>query len=282
MKWVKQLGIRNKKDVIEKMKKHEVDGRKLCTLKSAGDLAKLWEISIEDAQIIFKSIESLRSGTNTSSGRLDEIVQDDCCKEDEDVSPVISAYERTPPDFYETFEESLKSANFKNVQAMMKYSREIATYLDKQGVLGRLGMTKADGMALAVYTYDNGVDDFESNPYRIVNKILRDGNQDEGIKLKGYILRLISALRKIPPYSEKKKKTLYRAVINVSEKCKEKNNILTWPAFTSTSSDEASVVDFFNNISLEGDKYVFEITGCFKKGHLIKDFSFHLDEDGTL
>ena len=194
------------------------------------------------------------------------------------ISSAIDFYEKTRPDFYETLEESLKTAEFTNISSMMKYSREIASYLKHLGEYKAFGMTQADFMALTIYTYDNGLDHFEDNPYRIINKTLGERNTDRALKLRGYILRLLAALRKLPAYGEKN--TLYRAVTNVSDRYKEIGNELTWPAFTSTSSDENVVIDFFNNIAIKGEKYIFEITGCFNKCHNIKDFSFHSNEDG--
>ena len=102
--------------------------------------------------------------------------------------------------------------------------------------------------------------------------------------LRGYILRLLTALRKLPQYSGENTegKKLYRAVTGISEKARTVGSVLSWPAFTSTSTDEDSVVDFFNNITdKKGEKYIIEIGGCFNKGHNIREFSFHPDEDGT-
>ena len=144
-------------------------------------------------------------------------------------------------------------------------------------------MTKSDAMALTIYTFDNGQENFENNPYRKINKALGERDIRSVLQLKGYILRLLAALRKLPKYSDcaKKVNKLYRAVTNVSENARTVGNVLTWPAFTSTSTDEDTVVDFFNNIGDErGEKYIFEISGCFNKGHNIKEFSFHPDEDG--
>ena len=200
----------------------------------------------------------------------------DCVKQNNVSS--IERYKEIPTDFYETLEESLETAEFENVKSLMKYSMEIARYLARKGLLSNLKMTQADVMALSIYTYDFGQEHFEANPYRVINKVLGERNTGKATKLRGYILRLLAALRKLPGYE--KTKTLYRAVTNVSEKYKKVENVLTWPAFTSTSSDENSVIDFFNNIAVDGDRYILEITGCFKNGHSIRDFSFHSDEDG--
>ena len=198
-------------------------------------------------------------------------------------NPSIGTYEKTPPDFYETLEESLSTSGFKDVKSMVKYSKEVIDYLVDNGLTKKYNVTKSDAMALAIYTYDNGQENFESNPYRMINKALGERNTEAVLQLRGYILRLLAALRKLPKYNSEAANgsKLYRAVTNVSENAKKVGNVLTWPAFTSTSTDEDTVVDFFNNIGDErGEKYIFEISGCFNKGHNIKEFSFHPDEDG--
>ena len=195
----------------------------------------------------------------------------------------MSGLEETPPDFYETLTESLNTAGFLNVKTMTKHAMEIVDYLEKEGTLKEYNITKADAMTLAVYTYDNGPDNFESNPYRMINKALAERDKGSTQVLRGYILRLLTALRKLPKYSSEAAdgSKLYRAVTNISENAKTVGKIHIWPAFTSTSTDEDSVVDFLDKIGDDrGEKYIFEIGGYFDKGYNIRKLSFHSGEDG--
>lgn len=278
-KWIRQLGVKSTSITIEKISEHKVDGSILCCLKSSEDLVTKYGVPSEDAKIIFGSVESLK---NYNINNKEKTHKRNCYYSEDNStdskSGVIDAYEKIPPDFYETLEESLKTAEFKNVNLMMKLSKEIAKYLNKNGTLEKYGMTMADAMAITLYTYDNGADEFESNPYRIINKVLSERNIISAQKLRGYILRLLSALRKLPSYGETKK--LYRAVTNINKDNYKVGSIRSWPAFTSTSTDEKSIIDFFGNIAVKGDKCIFEITGWFGNGHSIKEFSFHPDEDG--
>ena len=279
--------MKNAEKVKESIVNYALDGAKLCELKSVEELIKCYGIPNEDAQVIFEFIQDLSSG-GSGLMKLDrKLTHFDYTASGSD-SSFANACEKAPPDFYETLEESLESAGFVNIKAMIKYSREMAVYLEKEGTLAKCGVTSADAVALMIYTYDNGAEHLESNPFRIVNKALGERNTQKLINMRGYILRLVSALRKLPPYD--KAKTLYRSVTKVGEKSKKVGNILSWPAFTSTSADEGAVIGFNKDYEEEGEgkeegrerdeRCIFEIKGCFKKGHAINEFSFHQYEEG--
>ena len=259
----------------------KIDGKVLLKVKSPEELADLCEISAATSEKIFGIVKETKENDYAMKISKMRIQAESCSTPKAKSYAFIEKYKTIRSDFYETLEESLESAGFENIDSMMKFSKEIAVHLDKEEVLEDFKITQSDAMALAIYTYDNGeeeLENFEKNPYRIVNKSLNEQNEYDLVDLKGYILRLIAALRKLPAYD--KTKTLYRAVTNIGDDYKKVGNTLNWPAFTSTSSDENSVIDFFNNIAVDGDRYIFEITGCFKKGHNIRDFSFLQGEDG--
>ena len=262
-------------EAINNVKKKKIDGEALLGAKTEKDFADLCGFSSVTSKKIFGIVKEIIE--NDTKMKITKMrIQPEISSEQETV--IIEKYENTTPDFYETLEESLETAEFEDVKTLIKHSREIARHLEKQGLLEDLEITQADAIALTIYTYDFGQERFEANPYRIINRRLNERSKNEVDNLKGYILRLLAALRKLPPYNGVE--TLYRAVTNVSENYKKVGSILNWSAFTSTSSDENSVIDFFNNIAVDGDRYIFEITGCFKKGYSIRDFSFHSDEDG--
>ena len=81
-----------------------------------------------------------------------------------------------------------------------------------------------------MYTYDFGSKDFESNPYRIINR-----NFAEMQKASGLLYLVMSALRKL---SRVTGRTLYRGVrgeVSLDEGYYHKGNVVTWPALSSTS-----------------------------------------------
>ena len=202
-------------------------------------------------------------------------------------SPLEEYFKTIPRDYYVTLLAALKEANFtglgesvpdfeeKKVAAakdLMDRCKETIKYLNEKGVIEKYGLTEEDAMAITIFTFDYGVDNQEKNPQHIINKRLGTRNTKEVLDTRGYILHLLSALRKLPRYNENK--ILYRA-INANIAGYKVGDTKTWPAFTSTCIDEDSTMDF-----LTGDSQViFEIHGDFC-GYNIEDFSiFH--EEGT-
>ena len=74
-----------------------------------------------------------------------------------------------------------------------------------------------------MYTYDFGSKDFESNPYRIINR----RNFAEMPKASGLLYLVMSALRKLPRVTGR---TLYRGVrgeVNLDKDHYHKGNVVT-------------------------------------------------------
>ena len=83
-----------------------------------------------------------------------------------------------------------------------------------------------------MYTYDFGPKDFESNPYRIVNR-----NFTEMKRASGLLYLVMSGLRKLPRVTGR---TLYRGVrggVSLDKDHYHKGNVVTWSALSSTSPD---------------------------------------------
>ena len=181
---------------------------------------------------------------------------------------------------YVTLEEAVQMAGFKNPSSILKYSYETAVYMKKEGMLEDYHMAIEEAMAIAIYTYDNGQDARASSPYMMVNKCLR--NKEPVDKLIYYILHLLSALRKVPEYSNKG--SLFRAIAgSVDEKTKKSGSNLTWPGFTSVTTERDLAIDFLNYLSEteeNSEKYIVEIVGDSNYCHDIKSFSFHPNEEG--
>lgn len=228
---------------------------------------------------------SLTLGPSPSNSVLENVVR----KDSSGGNTLELLLRAVPRSFYETIDDSLKSEVFKNVRQMLKYSRETADYLKEHDLLSNL--TISDAIAITVYTYDNGPKAREMNVYRIINKVLSERNTDLVFQVRGYIIRLLSALRKLPLFPTNAK--LYRGIRGkVSKETKTVGSILAWPAFTSTtisiesvesflaSSDE-ECIDGTNEDGSNNESYIFEITGQFR-GYNIKEFSFHPGEDEVL
>ena len=190
---------------------------------------------------------------------------------------ILSLFAMGPMEMQKTLEESLREAEFKEIQSLLKYSREVAEYLRDEGVLDKYKMTLSESMAITIYTYDNGPDMLEYNPYRIINKALATADKDAIRKLRLYIFYLLKALRKLKKTEAQK---LYRTIRGSRDQTYNVGKELIWPAFTSTTTDKAVAEDFINNFNEETDIVLFEINGQGLNGYNIREFSFHPDEDG--
>ena len=119
---------------------------------------------------------------------------------------------------------------------------------------GRLveGLTEEDAAAVAMYTYDFGSDDFEINPYRIINRSLVGRNYAGLQKAGGLLYLVMTALRKLPRTSGR---VLYRGVrgeVNLDEDHYTKGNVVTWTALSSTSPDVDATKAFLAKGSKSG------------------------------
>ena len=243
-----------------------MNGQTLSKLSSRDELIRRCGTSTDDAHIIFNFVRQLdvQIWKKFNQGYVHDYGG--------------SVLQRFSELKYVSFEDSLEQAEFKDKEVHSKI-REAALNMKKLGVADRYGLSLKDVMALALYTYDNEDRDFEDNPYRVINKVLSERNMNRFYAIRYVVIRILTALRKLPPYNGKG--LLYRAVVNVSKSTTFEDRELSWPAFTSTSASEKSAIDFFESIEVRGEKYIIELRGCFNKGHSIREFSFHPGEEGT-
>ena len=131
---------------------------------------------------------------------------------------------------------------------------------------------------MAMYTYDFGSKDFESNPYRIINR----RNFAEMKRVSELLYLVMSALRKLPRVTGR---TLYRGVrgeVSLDRDHYHKGNVVTWPALSSTSPDMETTKGFLAKGSKSG-----EATGTLfiidkGWGYDIQPYSLFPDEEEIL
>ena len=134
--------------------------------------------------------------------------------------------------------EALEKAELTEKQANMVCSAcdvAVSVIADEEELLK--GITEEDAAAVAMYTYDFGGNEYENNPYRIINKGLVERNYAELQRASGLLYLLMSALRKLPKVTGK---VLYRGVrgkMNLDKDHYSKGNVVVWPALSSTSPD---------------------------------------------
>ena len=160
-----------------------------------------------------------------------------------EISPIKNLYSKryVKP----TMKEALLEADLTEKKAEMVCSacENAASIKADEGELFE-DFTEEDAAAIAMYTYDFGLKDYESNPYRITNKSLAGRNYADLQKARGLLYLIMTALRKLPRVTGK---TLYRGVrgkVKLDEDHYIKGNVITWPALSSTSPDMETTKTF--------------------------------------
>ena len=129
----------------------------------------------------------------------------------------------------------------------------------------------------------NGV----SSIYKTINSALAQRAGDKTLKGGGYILNLLSAIRKLTNQEgapRAPRAPLYRGVCgHLNQKNLETGSVLSWPAFTSTTNEKNVAEGFIVNGKIDPSqgewRYMFEISGDYC-GYDISQFSDYVEEKG--
>ena len=237
----------------------------------------------ENAKIIKPSPLS----TVDVTGRLRAVVTSD--KDDQGTittGKALSKLDNLYPSGYAkpSMKEALTKAGLSKAQAnsVVDACNSLAKTLREEGEKLFEGFTEEDAAAVAMYTYDFGSNEFESNPYRIVNKSLVGRNYAALQKASGLLYLVMAALRKLPRTTGR---TLYRGVrneVNLDEDHYYEGNVIAWTALSSTSPDMNAVKDFLANGSSTGNASgtLFIIEGAW--GYNVQPYSLFPDEEEIL
>ena len=128
-----------------------------------------------------------------------------------------------------------------------------------------------------MYTYDFGSKDFESNPYRIINRSFAEMQRASGL-----MYFVMSAPRKLPRVTGR---MLYRGVrgeVSLDKDHYHRGSVVTWPALSSTSPGMEATKTFLAKGSKSG-----EATGTLfiidkGWGYDIQPYSLFPDEEEIL
>ena len=267
--------------LIGKLKQEEESkkGKKQHKKKSNESLPPDWiEIKSPAGEVFFFNTKTWMTQVKKPKMTISDLPLSDTVFP-EKLSP-LKAFQRAPPDFYEPLAESYKSAGFKNYEKIKEESQEKVKGLKAKGGLDKYKLSDEEAEVISSYTYQAG----KSNeaPYYVMNKAISERNDNNLRACRGYILHLLKALRKLKPVPTKGRR-LYRGIDgdspNFDKNRYKPGNVLTWPAFTSTSLREDAIRDQF--LKRASKPVIFEITGDFV-GYNIKDFSNYPDEDEVL
>lgn len=195
---------------------------------------------------------------------------------------VLRGFERLGPDYYISFDDSLKRFLSEDEIIIIKNA------LKKEDTCNKLRkssssyskMSDDEIAAVYAYTFDFGEDKRESNIYRRINLILSNRSVNDMRNIRGYILHLLAALRHMGDNLIVKNVTLYRGIDGKKSFAFDRHSegiSRSWPAFTSTSLDRDTVVDDF--LDKAETPILFEIQKC--TGYKINYLSAHQDEEGN-
>ena len=177
----------------------------------------------------------------------------------------------------ETLEESLASAGFRNVGDIMRECVARLETPEMKTVLKVLKMTRDEACAIYAYLYEARA--FEESPFRVVSKALMDRDTEKLKTLRGFVLLLLSALRKLRPEDGE---CLYRGIdgkwLNGDKSKFEKGKTLVFESFTSTTMDKRVATMFIDRHGVEAP-VLYEIHGDYQ-GYLVDTFSKFSQEKG--
>ena len=263
MEWVKnELGLK------EGLNKINFNGETLAMMNK-DDVVKLF--GNEDGRKLYKKVFIMKQEELSKES-------DDIEYRFEDSTPSSLDDIFSPEDIVpQTIIESMNSAEIKNVQQIVSDCKTKVKALEDSDALDFMGMSKDEAYSILVYTYQASV--YEESPYRVINQALTDHNMNKLKNMRGFILTLLSALRKVKSELPKK---LFRGIDGKWLKNDPSNfmpgNVLTFKSFTSTSFAESEAMKFITRKNIE-IPIIYEMHGKFP-GHLIYKISQYKTERG--
>ena len=190
----------------------------------------------------------------------------------EELTDKMFNFDGTP--FRMTLNEAVEKAGFPEAKDMMEACDEKIRQI-RCAWEGHL--TVDDIKSILIYTYELDDDTIDS-PYKIVNSKLSKRSIDGLRKIRGYVLYLLRALRKLPRFNSRC--ILYRGIWgeNVSTDKYKEGSSITWSSFTSTTTDEDVASNFADGSEVP---LLFIIRGNYI-GYSLMDYSFRETEKGTI
>lgn len=242
---------------VEEMKRKVVLNR--AKKKKKIRLPPGWE------EVVLPSGEIIYYNTKTKTAQFEEpkVRVPDLLYVDSFEKPsALKILPKTSPIIYEPLSKAFEDASFENADKIIIESHHKMIELEEGGVLDTLGVSKDDAVVLISYSYE--AEERGKAPSYVINKLLAERNDNDLRRYRWYLFHLLKALRRLEPIPAKGI-TLYRGIDGESLKFDKDHysvgNILTWPAFTSTSQNMELVYDQF--LSRATRPILFEIRGDF-------------------
>ena len=199
--WVETLSLRDTQKVVDAIKKYSVDGARLCRMTSKDELSK-FGIDSASATMIFNNIRQLHLAQRQRFASIGR--------------PVYTPAVRSPlPDSIDTLlgdgpfvppEEAIAAAAAALLQLpqdpQLPALRSIAESVCGREEAGAAGITTSDALAIALFIQENACTK--------LNRAIAEHDRETLRSLRGFVLHLVAALRKLPSYAGSP--VLYKAV----------------------------------------------------------------------
>ena len=197
---------------------------------------------------------------------------------DESIS-LNNRYKIYPPDYSPPhMREALLNAKIgpEDADYIVEACKASASHARNDGLLTKDFTEEEDAEVIAMYTFDFGPENYEMNPYRMVNRELIGRNTKTLMEVKDLLYLVMHALRKLPRVTGQ---TLYRGVrvaMNLDTDHYSEGNVVTWPALSSTSPDSRNIKTFLSKGGgkVKGTMFIIE-NGW---GYNIQPYSLFPDE----
>lgn len=291
--WVETLGLRDTQKVTEAIKKYSIDGARLCRMSCKDELSK-FGIDNAAATMIFNNVRQLLLAQRqrfASIGRpmytpavahplsdsIDTLLGDGpFVPPEEAITAAAEALLQHPQD--------ASSPSAGSVDAQLSALRGIAESVCGREEAGAAGITTADALSIALFIQESACTK--------LNRAITEKDRETLHALRGFVLHLVTALRKLPHYTGSP--VLYKAVKRRAPAAGgdgddaefAKGKELLWPGFVSATCDEETVLEFLAESVGDNDgdgekdeeRLLIEIRGNFV-GYNVRSFTGCSGED---
>lgn len=278
------LGLRDTQKAVDTIKKYSIDGARLIRIASKDELTK-FGLDSAAASMIFNNVRQLMLAQRQRFASIGRPMHTPAVE-----SPLpcsIDAQLGEGP--FVPFNDALAAAatallqpqqDSPTLEAQLTALRNIGESIGGREEAGAARVTADDALAIALFLQESACAE--------LNRIITEHNTTKLHTIRGYVLHLITALRKLPRY--KGSPVLYKAVRRQGQRAVDtlseftKGKVMVWPGFVSATCDEEAVLEFLADSTGSdtdadcGRSLLVEIRGDFV-GYNVRSFTGCCGED---
>jgi len=181
-----------------------------------------------------------------------------------------------------TLLQALKDAEIDVAERVAEKCQTQALEAEQKGALRGTRLTTQDAAAVTLWTFSFGESaaDQQRNPFGLINAALVERSEVKLHKMRGLIFLLIFGLRGLPRMTQP---VLYRGIRHRVDLSKyQRGNIITWHAFSSTTTDVGVTKRFLTNKATGKCEGTLSAIHGNAWGYDVQPFSFFSDEEEIL